>query len=118
MRLSLSETLITIFIIAVLMFLLRFLPFLIFKGKTTPKAFSFLEKYIPPISIAVLFIVCLKEKTTDLIFKSTAQPLDYAAIISAGAGVLVTAVLHIWKENAMLSIFSGTIVFMALNYLF
>lgn len=116
MRFSLIEALIAIFCTGAIMFLLRILPFLVFRKKKVPAFFSFIEKYIPPISIAVLFIVCFKEKTSDILISGQNLHSDFVEIINAVIGAAVTALLHIWKKNAMVSIFGGTICFMLLNY--
>ncbi len=118
MSLSIVQVLFAVLAIAILLFLLRILPFLIYRNKKAPAFFSFLEKYIPPISIAVLFAVCFKEKTTDLLFSQDASQVDIGALVSAFAGIAVTILFQIWKKNAMVSIFGGTIVFMTLNYFF
>jgi branched-subunit amino acid transport protein AzlD len=43
---------------------------------------------------------------------------EIPSVICAIISITVTAVLHIWKGNAMLSIFGGTILYMVLNYFF
>ena len=96
----------------------RLLPFIIFAKRKTPSFFSFVEKFIPSVSIAVLFVACFKERTFDLIFKSSAPSLEIPSIISAVSASIFTTVLHLWKKNAMLSIFGGTILYMILNNFF
>ncbi len=118
MKLTVTEALMATVAIGFMMFLLRFLPFLIFAKKKTPAFFSFIEKFIPAVSIAVLFVICLKERTSDLIFNSLNPTAEIPAILSAVGAALVTTLLHLWKNNAMLSIFGGTIVYMIFNYLF
>lgn len=118
MKLTATEALIATLAIGIMMFLLRILPFLIFAKRKTPAFFSFAEKFIPAVSIAVLFAICFKERTTDLIFKSANPAAELSSIISALAAVALTTVLHLWKNNAMVSIFGGTILYMVLNYFF
>ncbi len=101
--------------IGALMLLMRGFAFIIFAKKDPPEFFKFIEKYIPALSIAVLSIVCLKEKTTDLLVNSPSP--DLKIILPALAGSLLTVVLHIWKNNSMVSIFSGTILYMVLSHL-
>ena len=55
MKLTATEALIATLAIGAMMLLLRLLPFLIFSNRKTPEFFSFVEKFIPAISIAVLF---------------------------------------------------------------
>ena len=117
MKLTATEALIATLAIGLMMFLLRFLPFLIFSKRKSPAFFSFIEKFIPSLSIAVLFIVCFKERTSDLIFKSSNPVAEIPSVICAIAASLLTVLLHLWKKNAMFSIFGGTILYMLLNYL-
>ncbi|MBQ9205817.1 MAG: AzlD domain-containing protein [Treponema sp.] len=118
MKLTATEACIATLAIGIMMFLLRVLPFVIFAKRKTPAFFSFAEKFIPAVSIAVLFAVCLKERTTDLIFKSLSPMSELPSIISAVAASILTVILHLWKNNAMVSIFGGTILYMVLNYVF
>lgn len=118
MKLTVPEALAATFAIGAMMFLLRLLPFVIFSKRKAPRFFSFVEKFIPAISIAVLFLICLKERTSDLLFKSSAPATEIPSVICAVAASVVTVALHLWKNNAMLSIFGGTILYMVLNYFF
>ena len=96
---------------AILMFLLRAFPFLLFSSRKPPQILSFVEKYIPAMVIGVLIIYCLSDPKY-LTF--TNSPWGIPAII----GIAVTTVLHIAKGNSMISIFGGTIVYMMLDRLF
>lgn len=118
MKLTALEALTATLAIGLMMFLLRVLPFLIFAKHKTPAFFSFVEKFIPAVSIAVLFLICFKECTTDLIFKTATPSGEFFSILSAIFASVVTVVLHLWKNNAMISIFGGTILYMILNYFF
>ncbi|MBQ0050640.1 MAG: AzlD domain-containing protein [Treponema sp.] len=116
MKLSIYEAIVASVFIGLLMFAMRALPFAIFRKKKVPAFFGFIEKFIPAISIAVLFLVCLKEKTADLIVKAPSSACEVSGVAAAVIASIVTAVLHIWKKNAMVSIFGGTILYMILNY--
>lgn len=118
MKLTSLEALIVTLAIGLMMLILRLLPFLIFAKRKTPKFFSFVEKFIPALSIAVLFVVCIKSSTSDLIISTPSFMDEIPSVICAIISITVTAVLHIWKGNAMLSIFGGTILYMILNYFF
>lgn len=107
MRLSLVGALIASVATAILLFLLRAFPFLVFSKKDPPALVRFIEKYIPSMIIAILIVYCLKD------IQFTAAPFGLPAI----AGIVVTAGLHLWRNNAMISIFGGTIIYMVLNYL-
>lgn len=118
MKLTTPEAVIVTLAIGVMMLALRLIPFLIFSKRQTPKFFSFIEKFIPAVSIAVLFIVCIKSSTSDLIVANPKFIEEIPSVVCALVSITVTALLHLWKGNAMLSIFGGTILYMILNYFF
>ena len=100
-----AHTFYAIAVMALITALLRFLPFLIFKGKTaTPKLVEKLGRLLPSAVIAMLVVYCLKN--TSILSK----PYGIPEAIS----VLVVAVLHIWKRNNLLSIGVGTVLYMFL----
>ena len=86
----------------------RALPFIIFRGREIPKAVKYLGKVLPMAIMATLVAYCLK--TVNF----SAQ-VNWIPQIAASA---VTAGLHLWKKNAMLSIFAGTACCMILMHLF
>ncbi|MBQ7158156.1 MAG: AzlD domain-containing protein [Treponema sp.] len=106
MRISLSAALIATLAIAVVMFLLRAFPFLVFSKKDPPPFVLFIERYIPSMIIAILIIYCLKD------IQLTAAPFGLPSIIA----LTCTVALHLWRNNSMISIFGGTIIYMVLNY--
>ena len=83
---------------------LRFLPFIIFKGKTTPKLIVYLGKVLPYSIMAMLVVYCLKG------ISFAAAPFGLPEIIAGS----VVAVLHLWKRNTLLSIVVGTVLYMVL----
>lgn len=82
----------------------RFVPFLIFRGKTTPRYIQYLSKVLPPAVFGMLVIYCLKD------VKFTSGYFGAPEII----GIIVTALLHAWKRQMMISILGGTITYMLL----
>lgn len=90
-------------VMAITTMLLRFLPFFIF-GKNTPGYISYLGKVLPQAIIGLLVIYCLKDVS---LFE---HPYGVPELI-AGAFVVV---MHAWKRNAVISILSGTIIYMVL----
>ena len=92
-------------VMAAVTFLTRALPFLLFdRGEAPPKIVLYLGRVLPPAIIAMLIIYCLKGI-------SFASPAGWAPqLIAVGAVVA----LHLWKHNNLLSIFGGTILYMAL----
>ena len=105
MQLTAAETLASIAVMSAVTFLTRALPFLLFdRGEPPPKIVLYLGKVLPPAIIAMLIVYCLKGV-------SFATPAGWVpALLSCGAVVL----LHLWKGNDLLSIFGGTILYMAL----
>ncbi len=83
--------------------LLRFLPFLIFR-KQTPAYITYLGKVLPPAIIGMLVVYCLKDITL------TAHPHGLPELIAAACVVG----LQVWRRNALISILSGTVVYMLL----
>ena len=98
-----AHTFYAIAVMALITALLRFLPFLIFKGKaSTPPLVEKLGRLLPSAVIAMLVVYCMK----DVNFSATAGYLP--AIIAS----LLVGVLHIWKRNTLLSVISGTVCYM------
>lgn len=83
--------------------LLRFLPFLVFK-KEPPPYISYLGKVLPPAIIGMLVIYCLKDVTP------TASPYGIPELIAAACVVI----LQVWKRNSLISILTGTLIYMIL----
>lgn len=90
---------------AVTTWLLRFLPFIIFR-KQTPAYIAYLGKVLPAAIIGMLVIYCLRN------ISFTKSPFGLPELI-AGA---VVVILQWKKRNSLLSILSGTGIFMILIY--
>lgn len=104
MALTLNQILIATIISAAVIFATRAFPFVLFSKKDPPQIIRFIEKYIPPMVMAVLLVYCFK----DVNF--TANPFGLSEILA----LYVTVMLHLWKSNSMISIFGGTIIYMVL----
>lgn len=89
---------------ALVTILTRFLPFAVFGKRPLPRVVVYLGRVLPPAIMAALVVYCLKD--IDL----TAFPFGLAELIS----VAVTALVHLWRRNTLLSIALGTICYMAL----
>lgn len=96
--------LISIAIMALVTVVLRFLPFLVFKGRNTPKWITYLGKVLPFAIMGMLVVFCLK----NVSFVS--YPYGIPEILSC----IVAAVIHIWKKNTLLSIVCSTACYMVL----
>ena len=84
--------------------LTRFLPFAVFGKRPLPRVVVYLGRVLPPAIMAALVVYCLKD--IDL----TAFPFGLAQLIS----VAVTALVHLWRRNTLLSIALGTACYMVL----
>ena len=97
--------LIAIFVSAVITFGLRALPFLVFQeGKELPDQIKRLGMVLPSSIMAVLIVYCLKD-VGDNFMADGLWKLIAAAI---------TAVSYKWKHNTLLSIISGTAVYICM----
>lgn len=97
-------SIVTIAVVAAVTILLRFLPFIIFKGRKTPEFIVYLGKVLPFAIIGMLVVYCLKAVSL------VKFPFGFPELI---AGVVVV-LLHLWKRNTLISIAVGTIVYMLL----
>ena len=84
--------------------LTRFLPFAVFGKRPLPRVVVYLGRVLPPAIMPALVAYCLKD--IDL----TAFPFGLAQLIS----VAVTALVHLWRRNTLLSIALGTACYMVL----
>ena len=102
-------TVMLIAITAVITFLLRAIPFMIFGGgKQMPDRVKKVADLLPAAIMTVLVIYCIKGELLSI-----ATGVSITAIGSAVALLVVVAV-HLWKRNTLLSIGVGTVVYMFL----
>lgn len=98
-------SLLIILVVAATTFATRLVPFLLFpKGKEIPGIIQYLGRVLTPAVIGMLVIYCLK--SVSLI----SAPHGIPELIA----VAVTAGLHVWKRNNLLSIGVGTVLYMLL----
>lgn len=121
--LTTGQAIASIAVMAIVTFLTRALPFLLFdRGESPPKIVLYLGRVLPPAVIAMLIIYCLRNPSVAVPADLTATMSGWlASVVSffvgwapqliAGA---VVVVLHVWKRNNLLSIFGGTILYMIL----
>jgi branched-subunit amino acid transport protein AzlD len=98
------QILVTIAAVALATFATRVLPFMCFGSREPPLMLLTIEKNLPPMILLLLVIYCLKD------VQWIASPYGIPELFSIG----IVAGLHFWKRNAMLSIFIGTLLYMAL----
>ena len=78
---------------------LRFLPFVIFRGdRPTPPYIVYLGKVLPYAIMSMMVVFCLKNVSL------TAAPHGLPEFIACA----LTAVVHVWKRNTLISIIGGT----------
>ena len=90
-------------VMAAVTMLLRFLPFLLFR-KRIPQTIVYLGQVLPPAIMGMLVVYCLRD------IRLTEAPFGAAEIV---AGLIVVG-LQAWKRNSLLSILTGTGVYMLL----
>ena len=99
------EALASIAVMAAVTFLTRALPFLLFdRGDHPPAIILYLGRVLPPAIIAMLIVYCLKGV-------SFAAPAGW---VPAAVSCVAVVLLHLWKNNDLISIFGGTILYMIL----
>jgi branched-subunit amino acid transport protein AzlD len=84
--------------------LCRAAPFIFFMKRRPPAVVDYLQKYIPPMIMTVLVINSYKG------ISLAAWPYGLPEI----AAGLAVAGLHLWKRNTLVSILSGTALYMIL----
>lgn len=105
MTMTLTERIITICMVILGTVTTRFLPFLIFPAdKPTPRYIQYLGKMLPSAALGLLVIYCLKDW----------NPFAGHHAIPEMIAVAVTAGLHVWKRQMLISIAGGTILYMLL----
>ena len=100
-----TDTILSITVMAVVTALLRFLPFMIFRSdKKTPDFISYLGKVLPYAIMGMLVVFCLK----SVAFRGGVHGLPEMV------SILVIVLVHWWKKNTILSILTGTICYVAI----
>lgn len=100
-----TKLIISIALMAVITMFTRFFPFIVFgSGKKPPKVIIYLGKYLPPAIIVAITVYCFKD------VKFYEFPFGIKEILSA----LTVALLHIKFKNTMISIITGTALYMLL----
>ena len=82
---------------------IRFLPFVLFRKKT-PQFIMYLSQVLPFAIMGMLVVYCLKN--VSLTTGSHGIP--------EAISILLVVILHKWKNNTLLSILVGTVVYMFL----
>ena len=102
MSIDVGRSILIIAVCALVTFSERFLPFAIFGRREVPPLVKYLGKILPMAVIAALVIYCLRST-------SFSAPSGFVPPLAAAA---VTALLHLWRGNTLLSVAGGTAVYM------
>lgn len=102
--LSMEYTICMIVVCVFCTFAERLLPFLIFRKGSVPNLVRYLGNILPVAVMATLVIYCLR--AVDL--------SSWAGFMPQLIAVAVTAGLHFWKEDTLLSVTGGTVCYMVL----
>lgn len=98
------EIYLAIAIMVVVNYFTRVFPFLFFRKNDLPPYVVFIEKYFPSVIMTILIFYSIK----DVSF--TVVPYGVKEVGS----IFFTAILHFSLKNYLISIFGGTIFYMAL----
>lgn len=100
-----SQLIITVAMLMLGTVITRFLPFVVFsENKETPKFVTYLGKFLPSAVFGMLIVYCLKDVS---IFQGSHGLPELISI-------LLTAGVHLWKRQMLISIAVGTISYMLL----
>jgi branched-subunit amino acid transport protein AzlD len=109
MPLNNKETLIIMLVVTAATVFTRALPFILFpENKKTPKYIQYLGKVLPLTIVGMLVVYCLKDVSV----------LSGSHGIPELIAIVVIVILHLWKENTLLSIGVGTALYMFILQVF
>ena len=92
-----------ILVMAVATFVTRVFPFVALRGKSDHPILEFLGLYMPPVIMTILVLYSLKS------IELTQAPYGANELLA----LVLTSAVHLRWSNALLSIFSGTVFYMA-----
>lgn len=127
MKLSAYEALIIAAACGAVIFFCRAFPFLFFSGNSnslsgrTNAFMEFIERIVPPAAMTVLTFNALGPSLGNLVkavinsLSSASMPNELGAELAILCAAVLTALLHIWRRNALISIFCGTAIYMILQ---
>lgn len=105
MPLTPVQTLVIILAVVLGTQLTRWIPFLLFpENREIPQFVSYLGKMLPAAMMGLLVVYCFKSVS----FTST--PYGIPELIASA----VVVIMHLWRGNTLLSIGSGTVLYMLL----
>jgi len=99
-----SRILMAVAAMALVTILTRAAPFIFFAKRKPPAALDYLQTYLPPALMTILVMASFKD-------------IRWAQVphgIPALAAAALTALMHLWRRNVLVSIACGTAAYMAL----
>jgi branched-subunit amino acid transport protein AzlD len=135
---SVQKALVLTAIMGAVIFFCRVFPFLLFRGKgehvekkvgekkekspftgaSRNRFLTFVEKVAPPAAMAVLAFNALALPVKDAVAGNPRFTGVLFACLPLLLGAAFTALSYVWKRNILISIFGGTIAYMAIGKLF
>lgn len=97
-------TVVTIGIVAIMTWITRGLPYLLFTKKRPPQMITYLGAALPASIMIILVVYCLRNT------QFTVYPYGSAEIIS----VFLVVIMQLWRKNTLISILAGTVCYMVL----
>ncbi len=91
-------------VIALMTWITRGLPYILFSRKAPPPLVDYLGAVLPAAIMVILVVYCLRHTGFTL------PPHGAPELIS----VALVAGMQLWKKNTLLSIFAGTVCYMVL----
>ena len=89
---------------------LRAFPFVMFSGnRPVPPLIKYIGKVLAPAAIAMLVIYCYCSSYRDTSFSAGGYG------IPEGVASIAVVLFQIWKRNPLLSIITGTVIYMVLK---
>ena len=98
------QTALIIAVIALMTWITRGLPYVLFSRRGVPRLVTYLGTVLPSAIMVILVVYCLRNTAWSV------PPHGAAELIS----VAVVAGLQIWRRDSILSIFAGTACYMLL----
>ena len=113
---NVTHSIILVLVAAVVTLMLRAFPFVVFGGKSDmPKFVKRIADILPAAIMSVLVVYCIKGDVTGL--QSFVMSGNTESLVSAFATVIAlcgVVLIHLKKRQTLLSIATGTVIYMAL----
>ena len=127
MKTSFAEAMGIVLAMGAVILFCRAFPFLFFsrvrsaQSKGTKTFLDFVERITPPAVMTVLTFNALGPSIKNLAFdfasflSSSPLSTEWSGSLAIVIAAILTALIHLWKRNALISIFGGTASFMILQ---